>query len=133
MTDNEIPFMAIGVDELGYEVGEFADCPKCGKTHPIIWAEKRLPDGTLKPSRSLGGVRCTDGNDYIVSLGGRRIQMDISEKDFESLKSVKALVKRVGGAEFMDEGWSLLHLAVKYGGNVDVVKYLSELMSEETI
>lgn len=71
----DIPFMAIFNEDLfGTPKGDTAICPKCSKSHKIIWGKTVMPDGTKKKCKMLGGVKCSDGNDYLVVVGGKLIR-----------------------------------------------------------
>lgn len=65
------PFLAVGSDELGDPLGETVDCRRCGATHPVEYGERRLPDGTWEPSRTLAFCRCA-GVTYLVGINGRK-------------------------------------------------------------
>lgn len=63
------PFIAIGNDELGGEVGDAATCPHCRELHPLEY-------GTTggRENRQLGFVKCPGSQQaYLVSLGGRAV------------------------------------------------------------
>lgn len=73
----EVPFVAIGNDELGKPVGESITCRVCGKQHVIEYGKSRQlrDDGTwteYTPSKLLGFYRC-GGQLYLASLGGRAV------------------------------------------------------------
>lgn len=75
MTD--LPFVAIGNDELGEPVGESIKCRVCGEQHAIEYGKIRTlrDDGTwteYTPSKVLGFYRC-DGRTYLASLDGRAV------------------------------------------------------------
>lgn len=63
--------LAVGNDELGDDLGETVDCRRCGATHPVEFGERRLPDGTWEPSRTLAFCRC-EGVTYLVGINGRK-------------------------------------------------------------
>ncbi len=69
----EMPFVAIGNDELGDEVGETAICPNCGKQHEVSYGEEVKEDGTKVKSDLLGFVKCKK-HSYLVSIKGQLIQ-----------------------------------------------------------
>lgn len=65
------PFLAVGSDELGDALGATVDCRRCGATHPVEYGERRLPDGSWEPSRTLAFCRC-EGVTYLVGIDGRK-------------------------------------------------------------
>ena len=73
----EVPFVAIGNEELGEPVGESITCCACGETHAIEYGKSRTlrDDGTwteYAPSKLLGVYSC-GGQTYLASLGGRAV------------------------------------------------------------
>jgi len=70
----EIPFKAIGNDELGEsDVGETIKCKRCGKRHKVRYGERVLADGTWQPSKLLGFIKC-GGKPYLVAINGKLIK-----------------------------------------------------------
>lgn len=74
---SDLPFVAIGNDELGEPVGESITCRTCGEQHAIEYGKSRTlrDDGTwteYTPSKVLGFYRCC-GQLYLASLGGRAV------------------------------------------------------------
>lgn len=69
---NDIPFLAIGNDELGKDIGTHAPCPKCKKKHKVEYGNRILENGDKVPSKTLGFVKC--GKDsYLVAIEGLEI------------------------------------------------------------
>ena len=58
-----IPYVAIGNDELGEQLGAEVDCPSCGQPHRV--------DRYGSETMGLQTVKCTDGGAYLVGLNGR--------------------------------------------------------------
>ena len=54
--EDKIPYLAVGNDELGGEVGETVVCKRCGEEHTVQYGDKVEPDGTKTPSKLLGFV-----------------------------------------------------------------------------
>lgn len=69
---DDIPYLAIGDDELGSAVGETAKCPNCRETHDVVYGEQILEDGTRIPSKMLAFVECGKRT-YVVGVNGREI------------------------------------------------------------
>lgn len=70
-----VPFVAVGPDELGDAVGEFAYCKVCGNNHPVEYGHKVLADGTRVPSKLLAFINCTEsGKSYLVGIDGKLIK-----------------------------------------------------------
>lgn len=74
---SEIPYLAIGNDELGSRVGKTALCPHCNKRRKVRYGRSRriLPDGRFgewKESGMLGFVNCGKES-YIVAINGKII------------------------------------------------------------
>ena len=70
-----IPFLAIGNNELGPEVGKSARCPNCKKHHTVEYGYKILPDGTKEPSRVLGFVKCGKKS-FLVAINEKLIKLN---------------------------------------------------------
>lgn len=75
MTD--LPFMAVGNDELGETVGDTATCPNCGEQHTVEYGEKVTRDPVTgaerrEPSRLLGFVKCGEAA-YLVAVNGKSL------------------------------------------------------------
>lgn len=73
-TDGQ-PFMAVGNDELGGELGDAVRCPKCGESHPLEYGTSRTyrPDGTMSDPvicKSMAFYRCDDKM-YMAGVGGK--------------------------------------------------------------
>lgn len=73
----DIPYLAVGSDELGPPLGETILCPECDELHPVEYGTSRTlqADGTWsKPVRSnlLGFYKC-DGTLYLAGVNGREI------------------------------------------------------------
>ena len=68
-----IPYMAIGNDELGEELGDTIVCPMCGQSHAIEYGHEILDDGTRIPSNLLAFYKCGD-NVYLAGVKGRRVR-----------------------------------------------------------
>ena len=71
MTD-DVPYLAVGNDELGDPVGEYALCPRCKRERPVQYG-KELIDGKFVPSKLLAYVQCCD-NTFLVGIKGRIIK-----------------------------------------------------------
>ena len=69
----ETPFIAIGNDELGEDVGKTLKCKRCGKRHKVKSVERVLSDGTWQPSALLGFIKCR-GKAYLVAINGKLIK-----------------------------------------------------------
>jgi hypothetical protein len=67
MKKKSMPFIAVSNDELGEEVGEYAECPHCGKQHLVKYGDRKLPNGKLVPSTMLGYVKCGKSA-YVVAI-----------------------------------------------------------------
>jgi hypothetical protein len=66
------PFVAIGADELGDDVGEMALCRVCGKEHPVQYGDRILPDGTKEPSKMLAFYKCPKSKmSYLHGIDGK--------------------------------------------------------------
>jgi hypothetical protein len=67
--------LSIGNDELDKKpvnTSSTATCPKCKKQHEIVYGETILPNGSRKPSKTIGVVNCPDtGGTYMVEFMGR--------------------------------------------------------------
>jgi len=74
MTNESIPFFAIGNDELEEKkkVGKMAKCPNCGKKHHIKFCERVVEDGSLETTTDLGFIVC-DQKDYLVVVKGKSL------------------------------------------------------------
>jgi len=68
---NNIPFIAIGNDELGEPVGKYTICPKCKKKHLVKYGDEII-DGKKVKSTLLGYVKCGKSS-YAVAIKGMRI------------------------------------------------------------
>lgn len=63
--------LAVGNDELGSEVGDTTECPRCGQQHEVRLSN----DSDGKPSRMLLYVACPESDSlYLVGLNGRRVE-----------------------------------------------------------
>lgn len=69
---SEIPFVAIGNDELGELIGETVKCPLCDGEHEVQYGENIAKDGTRTPSKLLGFYRC-NGISYLCAVDGRSV------------------------------------------------------------
>ena len=69
----EAPFVAIGNDELGEEVGKTLKCKRCGNRHKVRYGERVLADGTRQPSKMAGFIKF-GGKPYLVAINGKRIK-----------------------------------------------------------
>lgn len=70
-----LPFFSISNKELADlpEVeGETVICEVCGERHKIEYGLKKLDNGELVPSKTLGFVSCGEDK-YLVSMHGKRI------------------------------------------------------------
>lgn len=65
----EIPFIAMGNEELGDDVGDKVICPNCGKLHDV---EFGVDTKTGKKSEILGFVSCGD-TQYLVAINGKKV------------------------------------------------------------
>ena len=70
-----LPFVAIGNDELGEEIGKMARCSKCEKSHPVKYGDKII-DGKKYPSKMMGYVKCGK-NAYLVAIDGKKIIREV--------------------------------------------------------
>ncbi|WP_428491659.1 hypothetical protein [Rhodopila sp.] len=68
---DDMPFMAIGTDELDAYIGEKAICPNCRQMHDVQYADE-VRDGKTYPSKLLGFVKCGE-NAYVVAIDGRAL------------------------------------------------------------
>lgn len=64
-----IPFIAVGNDELGEQVGETIICKQCGQHHAIEYGDKILPDGTKEPTKLLAFYTCGKVT-YLCAING---------------------------------------------------------------
>ncbi len=70
----EIPFLAIGNDELGELVAEKVQCKFCPEVHEVEYGKQVLEDGTEIESKTIGFVKCPlKENGYMVAVDGRLI------------------------------------------------------------
>jgi hypothetical protein len=67
-----VPYIAIGNNELGGELGDMARCPHCGEMRAVRYGDQVLDDGTRVPSKTLAFVSCGEAS-YIVGIKGREI------------------------------------------------------------
>ena len=72
--EKEIPFIAIGNDELGEDIGkeEKVKCKNCGKYHTIKYGKRKLKDGTYVESKMLGFVDCGKKS-FLVTIDNKLI------------------------------------------------------------
>lgn len=65
---------AIGNDELekNDKVGNEIKCPTCGKNHPIEYGNKKMPDGSLQPSKTLAFYECR-GKLFLAGINGKQV------------------------------------------------------------
>jgi len=64
--------LAIGNDELKGPIGDTIHCKQCGSQHLVQYGDRRLPDGTLEPSRLLAFYTCGD-HSYLCGIAGRSL------------------------------------------------------------
>ena len=66
----KVPYFAVGNDELKNqkEVGKFAICPHCKKSHKVNYG---IDKATGEESKTLGFVNCGKNGSYLVSVGGK--------------------------------------------------------------
>lgn len=69
---SEIPFVAIGNNELGEDIGEFVDCPHCKKQHLVQYGDRIEEDGTKTPSKLLAYYKCGD-KAYLCAVNGKSV------------------------------------------------------------
>lgn len=71
---NDIPFVAIGNDELGKckPLGKTVSCNRCGKRHKVRYGESVLKDDTKVPSKLLAYVKC-NGSLYLIGIDGKKL------------------------------------------------------------
>ena len=72
-TEEEVPFLAVGADELETELKETVSCWICGETHPVEYGERVLEDGTKVPSKMLAFFRC-GGECYLCGINGKELR-----------------------------------------------------------
>ena len=71
----DIPFIAVGGEELGPFIGKVVECPNCGDLHEVEYADKVEEDGTHTPSKLLGCVKCpVNGSAYLVAIDGKEFK-----------------------------------------------------------
>jgi hypothetical protein len=64
-----VPFIAIGANELGKEMGPTANCPKCGWMHVVDTVRSK------KGTTTLSTVTCPlDMCSYLVGVDGREVE-----------------------------------------------------------
>ena len=70
----DLPFIAIGNNELGKPLGDTVTCGQCGKQHPVEYGAKKLmPDGTWQPSNLLATYKC-GSESFLCGIDGKEIQ-----------------------------------------------------------
>ena len=62
------PYLAIGNNELGEDVTETAECPRCHEQHPLTYGTSNGVE-----YRGIGFVRCGEAS-YLASLDGRQVR-----------------------------------------------------------
>jgi len=65
--------LAVGNDELGAVIGEYAKCPHCGQSKLVEYGKEVLADGTKVPSKMLGFVNC-EKESYLVAIDKKEIK-----------------------------------------------------------
>jgi len=67
-----VPFVAIGNEELGDELGETIKCPQCFKEHTVDnGTVKDKETGKQVPSKLLQFYTCGDTT-YLIGINGKR-------------------------------------------------------------
>ena len=74
-----LPYIAIGNDELGEKLGNVIACPHCGKRHRVQkgLSRKLLPNGEYGPWEvsALQFYKCTKtGNTYLCGINGKAVK-----------------------------------------------------------
>lgn len=71
---------AIGNDEMKAlpEITAIIKCERCGKRHRVLYGEEIAKDGSKRPSKLLGFVKCL-GKDYLVALAGKDIRKKLTK------------------------------------------------------
>jgi len=67
--------LALGNEEIeaAPDLGDFILCTMCGKKHKIRYGDKKLPDGSKKPSKLLAFYCCGDKT-YLAGINGKDIR-----------------------------------------------------------
>ena len=65
--------LAIGEEQLGNELGETYECPRCGEKHQITYGKKKLEDGTWVETKMLSFYKCGERT-YLAGIDGRKIR-----------------------------------------------------------
>lgn len=73
----DVPFIAVGNDELGPPLGDTFHCPRCNAPHQVEYgtSKKLLPNGTWSApveSRLLGFYKC-NGELYLAGIDGMEV------------------------------------------------------------
>ena len=68
--------LAVGADELGEDIREYTECPNCGELHRVRYGHAVMKDGTMKPSKTLGFVKCDNGSSYLVAIDGKELKFN---------------------------------------------------------
>jgi hypothetical protein len=71
-SDEEIPYVAIGNNELGGAIGDVVRCPHCRSIHKVEYGDEVKPDGTKVPSKLLGFYNC-GAKSYLCAIGGKSV------------------------------------------------------------
>lgn len=75
----DLPFVGIGNDELGDDIGQFVTCPHCSQQHLVKLADKQNPDGTLSPSNLLSFYTCGD-KAYLCAVKGKSVMRKFNQE-----------------------------------------------------
>lgn len=67
-----IPYLAVGNDELGEEVGVKIKCSRCKKMHTIKYGKRKIGNKWVN-SKILGYVNCGK-KAYLVAINGREFK-----------------------------------------------------------
>ena len=74
MSEDTVPFMAVGNDELGEQLGKTIKCPHCLQEHEITTGTvKDQVTGEQIPSDILQFYKCGDTT-YLAGIKGKRVK-----------------------------------------------------------
>ena len=69
---DEIPFIAVGTDELTEDLGDSIHCPHCGEQHPIEYGKQQVGDEWVE-SKTLAFYSCGDKS-YLAGINGKKFK-----------------------------------------------------------
>ena len=73
MSRDTVPFMAVGNDELGEQLGKTIICTHCLEEHVIENSKVKNEKGELVPSDILQFYKCGDTT-YLAGIKGKRVK-----------------------------------------------------------